>query len=93
MALGDKLRTSYLMSLVTLVWLTLFSFLAYAIAQDANIYDWLVMKVKLGGIFFARIYYLVRFHPRSPWVRFEIHRNAQRIAKELTREMESKHDL
>lgn len=81
------------MTLATLVWLTLFSFLAYVIAQDANVYDWLTMKIKLGGIFFARLYYLIRFHPGSPWVRFETHRNSRKLARKLIQEMESNNDL
>ena len=76
------------MTLATLTWFTLGAFLVYIVIQDPNVYDWLVLQAKLARIKVERLWFLFRYNPDSPWIRYSIRRNADRIARELIRERE-----
>jgi hypothetical protein len=78
------------MTLSTLTWFTLGAILVYLVAQDPKVYTWLVLQTKLLSIEIERRYYMVRYHPDSPWVRWEIKRNADRMAKEIIKEFENR---
>lgn len=71
-----------------LVWLTLGAFLVYIVSQDANVYDWLVLKSRHFWVWFQRQWFRIRHHPDSPLVRFEIKRNSERLAREILKENE-----
>jgi hypothetical protein len=77
------------MNLATLTWFTIGACLVYVVVQDGNVYDWLVLQSKLFRIELQRLWFRVRHHPDSPWVRYEIKRNADRIAAEFIKERDS----
>jgi hypothetical protein len=76
------------MSLATLTWFTIGACLVYAVAVDENVFPWLVLQSKLLKVWAERQWYRLRYHPDSPWVRWEISRNAERLAKEIRKEIE-----
>ena len=69
-----------------LTWLVLGGVLAYAVAIDDNVYPLLVLNSKIINIWFRRQWFLLKHNPDSPWVRYQIDRNAERIAKQLIQE-------
>ena len=74
------------MNPATLTWLVVGSVLAYVVAVDENVYPGLVLNSKIVGIWFKRQWFKLRYNPDSPWVKWEIDRNADRIAKQLIKE-------
>ena len=73
-------------------WLIVGAVTAYVVAVDDNVYPWLVLNSKLIGIWFQRQWIKIRHNPDSPWVRWEIDRNADRIAKQLIKERDETND-
>ncbi len=78
------------MTLATLTWFTIGACLVYVIAQDASVYEWLVLCSRSAGIWVRRQWFLIRHNPDSPWVRWQIDRNARKIAEQLLKEYENK---
>lgn len=78
------------MSTATLTWFVVGAFLIYVVTQDANVYDWLVLQSKRLKLEMERAWFRVRYHPDSPWVRYEIKRNADRLAAEFIKENENR---
>jgi hypothetical protein len=74
------------MNIATLTWLTLGACIVYVVAQDANVFDWLVLQSRRFGIEVKRLWFRIRYHPESPWVRYEIKLNADKIAREILKE-------
>ena len=77
------------MNPISLTWLTIGACVVFLVAQDANIYDWLVLQSRNVRLWFERQWFMVRYNPDSPCVRWEINRNAERIAKELLKDQEN----
>jgi hypothetical protein len=77
------------MNPAALTWLVVGSLLAYVVAVDENVYPWLVLNSKIVGIWFRRQWFRLRHNPDSPWVRWQIDRNADRIAKQLIKEKDN----
>jgi len=77
------------MNPASLTWLVIGGILAYAVAVDPNVYHWVELQVKVVRIWFRRQWFLIRHNPDSPWVKFQINRNADKIAKQLIKERES----
>ena len=80
------------MNPATLTWLVVGSVLAYVVAVDDNVYPWLVLNSKIIGIWFKRQWFKLRYNPDSPRMRWEIDRNADKIAKQLIKEREENND-
>ena len=78
------------MNIATLTWLTLGACIVYVVAQDANVFDWLVLQSRRFGIETKRLWFRIRYYPDSPWVRYEINRNAERLAQEILKEKENR---
>ena len=78
------------MNLATLTWLTLGACLVYIVAQDPNVYTWLVLQSKLLRVWVERRWFMLRFNPDSPWIRYEIYRNARKLANEIIKENEKR---
>lgn len=78
------------MNLAALTWLTLGACLTYIVAQDPNVYTWLVLQTKLFKTWLQKQWFLIRYNPDSPWVRFEIDRNARKMADEILKENEKR---
>jgi len=74
------------MNVVTLTWFTIGACILYAVALDDYIFPWLVLQSKLLKVWSERQWYRIRYHPESPWVRHEILKNADKLAKELIKE-------
>jgi hypothetical protein len=78
------------MSLATLTWFTIGACLAYAVVVDENVFPWLVLQAKLLRVWAERQWYRLRYHPDSPWVRYEIKRNSDRLAREIMKEIKNR---
>ena len=74
------------MSIATLTYLTIGACLVYIVVQDANVYDYLVLLSKSAGVWVQRQWFRVRYHPDSPWIRYEIKRNSERMAEEFIKQ-------
>jgi hypothetical protein len=77
------------MSVATLTWFTIGACLVYIVVQDGNVYDWLVLQSKRINLDLQRLWFKVRYHPDSPWVRYEIKRNADKLAAEFIKERDN----
>jgi hypothetical protein len=71
------------MNIAALAWFTIGACLVYAVAVDENVFTWLVLTSKSVSIWLQRQWFKVRYHPDSPWVRYEINRNANKMAREF----------
>ena len=78
------------MNLATLTWFTLGACLIYVVAQDPNVYTWLVLQSKVLNVWIQRKWFMLRYNPDSPWVRWTIDRNAKRLADEIIKENENR---
>jgi hypothetical protein len=74
------------MNPAALTWLVVGSVLAYVVAVDDNVYPWLVLNSKIAGVWLKQQWFKLRYNPDSPWVRWEIDRNADRIAKQFIKD-------
>ena len=74
------------MNLAALTWFTLGACLIYVVAQDPNVYTWLVLQSKVLNVWIRRKWFMLRYNPDSPWVRWAIDRNAKRLADEIIKE-------
>ena len=71
-----------------LVWLVVGGVLAYVVAVDPNVYHWIELQAQVISLWFKQQWFLFRYNPRSFWVKWEIQRNANRIAKQFIQERE-----
>jgi hypothetical protein len=78
------------MNLAALTWFTLGVCLIYVVAQDPNVYTWLVLQLKVLNVWIQRKWFMLRYNPDSPWVRWTINRNAKRLADEIIKENENR---
>ena len=74
------------MTLSTLTWFTIGACIVYMVAVDANVYPWLVLQTKRLRLEMERAWFRVRYNPDSPWVRYAIRKNADRLAAEFIKE-------
>ena len=80
------------MNIAALTWFTIGACLVYVVVQDANVFDGLVLASKTANIWLQRQWFKVRYHPDSPWVRYEIKRNSERMAEEFLKEYKHKQE-
>jgi hypothetical protein len=80
------------MSIATLTYLTIGACLVYIVVQDANVYEYLVLLSKSAGIWLQRQWFRIRYHPDSPWVRWQIERNANELAEEFLKQYKHKQE-
>jgi len=71
---------------VLLTWLVVGGAIVYVVAMDANVFDWLVLFSKRTTQLIQLQWFKVRYHPDSPWVRYEIKRNSDRMAEEFLKQ-------
>lgn len=57
--------------------------LAYMMAMDDNVTLFLVLQAKRLGLNVQRAIWIARYHPETPWAKYEMDRRAWRIAEEL----------
>ena len=69
-----------------LTWLVVGGVLAYVVSVDDNVYPWLVLNSKILRIWFQRQWFKLRYNPDSPWVQWEIRRNADKVVAQFIKE-------
>jgi hypothetical protein len=74
------------MNLATLTWFTIGACIVYAVVVDENVFPWLVLQSKLLKVWAERQWFRLRYHPDSPWIRYEIKRNSEKLAREIMKE-------
>jgi hypothetical protein len=67
----------------TAVWLTIGGILLFVVLEDPKIFQWLVLVSKIATLWVERQWFLIKNHPDTPWVRYQIKRNAEINAKKL----------
>jgi len=80
------------MNPAALTWLVVGSVLAYVVVVDDNVYPWLVLNSKIIGVWFKQQWFKIRYNPDSPWVRWQIDRTADRIAKQFIQKRDETND-
>jgi hypothetical protein len=80
------------MSIAALTWFIAGSCLVYAVAVDDNVYTGLVLASKTANSWLQRQWFRIRYHPDSPWIRYEIKRNSERMAEEFLKEYKHKQE-
>ena len=78
------------MSTATLTWFVIGACLVYAVAVDENVFPWLVLQSKLLRVWVERQWYRIRYHPDTPWVRYEMKRNSEKLAREIIKEIQKR---
>jgi hypothetical protein len=78
------------MSIATLTWFVIGACLVYAVAVDENVFPWLVLQSKLLRVWMERQWYRIRYHPDTPWVRYEMKRNSEKLAREIIKELQNR---
>ena len=80
------------MNITALTWFVTGACIIYVLAVDANVLEFLMLLAKSAGVWCQRQWFRVRYHPDSPWVRYAINRNAERLAKELQKHYQNPND-
>jgi hypothetical protein len=78
------------MTPATFTWFVIGACVVYAVAVDENVYPWLVLQSKLLRVWAERQWYRLRYHPDSPWVRYEMKRNSEKLAREILKEIQKR---
>jgi hypothetical protein len=78
------------MNIAMLTWFIVAGCVTYLISVDENVLTWLELQSKSAAIYLQRQWFLIHHNPDTPWVRWEINRNANRLAKKIQSEMETK---
>ena len=68
------------------IWLTIGGVLLFVVLEDPKTYHWLVLVSKIVGLWFERQWFKIKYHPDTPWVRYQIKTNADKIAKQIMEE-------
>ena len=71
----------------TAVWLTIGGILLFVVLEDPKIFQWLVLVSKIANLWIERQWFKIKNHPDTPWVRYQIKRNAEENAKKLMEEI------
>lgn len=74
------------MSIATLTWFIVGVFLVYIVATEPLFYSWVVLQSKSFSLWLERQKYKILYNPDSPWIRFQVNRNANKLAKEIIKE-------
>jgi len=74
----------------TAIWLTIGGILLFVILEDPKVYHWLVLLSKIANLWFEQQWLKIKNHPDTPWVRYAIKRNADKITKQLMDELNAK---
>jgi len=72
------------MTLSTWAWFTLGAIIVYLVAQDPKVVPWAQIQLRLFAVWVDRQRMKILIHPDSPWVQYQIWRNARKIARELS---------
>jgi len=69
------------------IWLTIGGILLFVILEDPKVYHWLVLVSKIASLWIERKWFLIKNHPDTPWVQYQIKRNAEKTAKQIMNEL------
>jgi len=72
------------------VWLTIGGIFLFVVLEDPKIFQWLVLVSKIANLWIERQWFKIKSHPDTPWVRYAIKRNADKISKQLMDELNAK---
>jgi hypothetical protein len=72
------------------IWIILFTFISYFIITDESIARFFILFGQLIKIKYEMLKWRIIDSPDNPIVRWKIHRNSLRIAKELKKEFDEK---
>jgi hypothetical protein len=61
--------------------------LLFIILEDPKVYQWLVLVCKIANLWIETQWFKIKNHPDTPWVRYQIKRNAEVNAKKLMDEL------
>jgi hypothetical protein len=75
-----------------IVFVVLFSILAYMMAVDKNVVIFIDLLFKLIKINIEKYLWLIKHHPNNPITKWIIWRKSLEIAKQLEKEFEEKHN-
>ena len=73
------------MSTYQLILFTFAALVAYMIATDKNVSEYIVLQVELLGIRIQKYYLLVKLHPRNPITNWQQERRIKKMAKEFAK--------
>jgi len=69
------------------VWLTVGGILLFVILEDPKVFQWLVLVSKIANLWVAQRWFIIKNHPNTPWVQYQIKRNAEAAVKKLMEEI------
>jgi hypothetical protein len=78
------------MSPAALTWFVIGACIVYAVAVDENVFPWLVLQSKMARVWAERLWFRIRYHPDTPWVRYEMKRNSEKLAREIMKEIKNR---
>ena len=68
-------------------WTTLVGVLAYVLAVEPLFFNYLLLQGARLSQFIEQHWVKIKIHPDSPWVQYQIRKNADRIATQLLNEI------
>lgn len=74
------------------VWFSLFAVCAYLIAVDENVSKYVILLWKEGRLNYEKLKWWILYSPTNPIVRYTIKRRANKLARELFNELQTKTD-
>ena len=75
------------MNPAVIFWTTLVGVLAYVLAVEPLFFNYMLLQVARFSQHIERQWVKMKIHPDSPWVRYQINRNADKIATKLQNEI------
>ena len=79
------------MTAPAIVWTAIIGVLAYVLAVEPSFFTYLMLQVLRLVAFIQRVWVMICIHPDSPWVRYQVDRNADEIATQLINEINGTH--
>jgi hypothetical protein len=75
------------MNPASIFWLTLVGLLTYVLAIEPLFFNYLLLQVARFFQLIEKQWVKICIHPDSPWVQYQIRKNADRIANQLLNEI------
>lgn len=70
--------------------LVVFAILCYMIVVDANVAKFILLLVDMFKLNCVRLVWMIRFHPDNPFLRWQINRRANKIAKQMQEDLDKR---
>ena len=74
------------MNTATVFWTALIGVFTYVLAVEPLFFNYLILQAARLSQLIERQWVKIKIHPDSPWVQYQIRRNADRIATQLLNE-------